>query len=181
MPTAIVVGEPYPGLTPPLPESLQLFLDAVPFTLIASLVRPTREEVRAYREAPVQIGFTVEEGILFTVVRLKGRSWMDTPYHYSMEGLNAPPSLPDLPEDPGLAYGLSIVLVDALDARVKAIRLIGLCRKASLFLKEAVEAQRPLLDLRARVARVYARLSSEDLARRAVLCPPTRGREPLEA
>jgi len=179
--TRIALDEPYPGLTPPLPETLQLFLNTTPFTLVVSLKRPTREEVRAYRQAPMQIGFAVEEGILFTVARLKGHPWMDTPYHYSMEGLNAPPALPDLPEDPGLAYGLNLILLDALDARVKAIRLIGLCREASRFLKEVVENQKPILDFHARVARVYDRYSSEELAKRAVLCPPTVGRSSLDA
>lgn len=134
---------------------------------------PTPEEIRAVRSAPVRLGVLGLEGIILVVYAVAGVPVGDALYswHQVPQAVRARPAAPRA----GERLLPPVVLVDAAGGVVRAIRAVTTSPRVWRLLAELFHEQvtRPF-DRRAydqALARVSARLTSEALARRAIMDP----------
>lgn len=160
------VGKPF-GRGGPFQEGFELRMKGGP-ALLLFFRGLTPEETRGAREGRVWFGVAEEEGVLFFLFNIEGltQGWADTPYHRALEErVLGPLELPELA--PGQRLLLTLFLVSAEDGILRVMRVLSLTPEVSQALLQAVAFQGDLPgDYDLRIARVYARLTSEDLARR---------------
>ena len=151
-------------------EGMQFDLDSGGGILAVYFNRPTDEEVRQFASGVTfELRLTEAEGLLMLTAKFGSLPWMDAPYDPHLSRGLAELAWPD--DRHGLA--LTVVLVDAADGTVKAIRLLGLSPLFTDRLYRAVLEHQELpfdpAEYRRRVEGVYRRYSSKGLAAQSMI------------
>lgn len=129
--------------------------------------RITAKELKAVKNGTPQFGLKVIGDVLFFLCRLGNLNWMDFPYNiHATEYADLSEDIPD-----GKGYGLTIVLIEALDHRVAAIRHVGMATEISRKIRDILidQAQRPFNPQQwvAEYMRLQRKYTTEDLVRQA--------------
>lgn len=147
---------------PPSEDGAIFEIDASGPMLILKFKRPTSREKNSIRNDVPQFRLAIVDGVIFVLFRFGTGQWMDAPYnaHLSNYELYTPPE--------GYGLLLHIMLVDASTGVLLLNRAVGLSTEFSTLLLHAA-AQQPDLgtpeEYYARVDRIYAQYSTEDLFR----------------
>jgi len=161
----LVVGGLYPNY--PLENGARFSFDENGPRLILSIDRPTEREVFACNNGRIDMALCELNLILYFVFRIADMPWGDAPFSAAIY-----PSVtymwPDLEEGKGM--GLSMFLLDtARRNRIEAIRMMGLSRAFSLFLRQVTLKQldNPITreEYMKRTDQAYRTYTSKDLLR----------------
>lgn len=165
----LAVGQSVSGGRP-MQEGFELRMGGGP-ALVLAFRDLTPGEVEGVRSGEAWFGVAEKEGVLFFLFRIEGLTdgWADSPYHRALEEeAFGPLTLPEL--SPGGRLALTLVLLSAEDGVVRALRFLSLSPRVSEALLRGVKAQGAFpADYDERLVRIYARFSSEDLAREGVV------------
>lgn len=134
-------------------------------TLIIRMGTPTSKEKQAFKSG-LSLRYTVIDGIIFILTRMGTMQWMDAPYYVGLSlGLTRCFELPNGGE------GLSVhaLLIDGNTGILVAQKMIGLTTDGSLKLIKAIENQEVIPDYDARLQRVYAQYSTDDMVKDSVV------------
>jgi hypothetical protein len=140
--------------------------------LLMAINRPTPKEIEAVKNGRIELALYEKEPVLWFLYKIRGFGpWSDCPFSirlYDGKGRSLDWS-EEIEEGAGL--GLQIILIDAGTGIVKVLRLTGLPTKFSRELRAMIlrQLERPFdaESYHREINRVYARLSSDDLAARA--------------
>lgn len=115
------------------------YFDILPDTILLMifLEKPIIEEFENFNYGKAQFGLFQEDGVIFFLSKLGSMNWMDAPYnkHLALEPVD------NTRPEAGQGYSVTLVLVDAFDTRVEAIRVISLMNTFSNLLMDAVDNQ----------------------------------------
>jgi len=128
-------GDRLPGLTPPLPESIAAE-GGLRWVIYVMQKRPTFGIVRAFESSLVELAIAREGPVLLSYVRIDevlGWSAAAWPWWHR----RTPEMAVDIPNVGGIAQ---LVLVDCGDARVRALRTVGLTLNVAAHLRELERA-----------------------------------------
>lgn len=140
--------------------------------LMMAINRPSPKEIEAVKSGRIELALYEADPILWFLYKIRGFGpWSDCPFSirlYDGKGRKFDWS-EEIEEGTGL--GLQIVLVDAGTGIVKVLRLVGMSTKFSREFRAMIlrQLERPFdaEKYNREINRVYARLSSDDLAARA--------------
>ena len=128
--------------------------------------RPTEKEIEDVREGKFELGFYEKDNIIFMLFKFGNGIYMDAPYSVH---LSQPFEFMEL--EPGLGFGLTILLVDTTTGILKSIRYVGLSTDFSQRFKKSVERQKDCSfnknEYSLRIQNVYQNYSTTDLVSRA--------------
>lgn len=109
---------------PVLDEGIRLEWDDGAFTMFVFLSRPTADEIRAYREQPIDVLYAGTEEVFFLFHRTAATDWADAPFTPHLLSLANLALLKSLPP----ANHLKIVAVDKVTRRIFALRRLDLSK-----------------------------------------------------
>ncbi len=170
------VGEPYNPARPThprpaYPDALQYNWRSGVHELVIFQSRLTTREITGIRSGPLDLALVLSGQAIFLCFRFPGAlDWSDAVYSYHL----VPPDQQQVPPvlTPTQGILLPIILVEATDGIVRAIRVVTLPHDFAAALHDAIRAQASALwdaaayDLH--LARVYLAMSSDQLQRQAV-------------
>lgn len=116
------VGKIYPGYEP-RPEGTLFDLRDDGAILFVFFNNPTEEEVKQF-DSNLEIRFTELYNEIVLTIKVGNLNWMDAFYnpHLSRDLTE----LPNFQIGQGLGLGLTLMLLDATDGKIKAMRILGL-------------------------------------------------------
>lgn len=134
------VGRPHPALRPPVPEGGYFNWSADALELLLAFRRPGRGEVEGVRRGACEFALVSRPPALFLLYTFAGLPWSDAPY---TPHLLPPDRRPDTAPmgTPEARLLLQVVLVDAVTARVEALRAVSLAPEFSRTLAQMVREQ----------------------------------------
>lgn len=132
-------------------------------TLQLRMSSPTAKEKRDFKE-PAQFKVTMVEDVVFILIRFGAGPWMDAPYNIH---LSRPFALTPVTADEGIP--VHALLIDAKTGILAAQRVVSMTPETSYALLQLVDVQPDLPDYSDRVRGIYARYTTEDLLRLAVV------------
>ena len=146
-------------------EGVRFDLSYAGATLMYVFDAPSPDEVAQMRSGKsFEIRYTEQCGIIWVTSKCGNLAWTDAPYNPRLSS-----DLPPAYYEDGEGLALTLVMIDARDAVVKSVRLIGLGTRFSHDLTETAMALReqPMTMAEAHNAITYtmARCTSEDLAK----------------
>lgn len=137
------IGQPYEGVPSPREEGPTYTFSYGLHALTVFVEEPTPEEIHAYRNNPVRIGFWKDGPVLWAIFHIEGLDWQDAPYtphKVHPEGR----TLPEL-AGPESRYPVTITLADANDGVVSVLRVATLSPETSQQIraqtKELIESE----------------------------------------
>lgn len=141
MSTSIKVGLPMPGLPAPLPEGSQLHVQDAEVTLLLIADNPAHAEVEGVRAGTIRVGLLIEPEFVALPYKIEGFGDGEATFAAGLLGSRfvQTPLWQECPEDKGAM--LSVFLLNARDAVVRAIRVVGLGSKITKALWSACHAQ----------------------------------------
>lgn len=154
------IGEYLSGEPEVFKEGLyfEIMEDSMLFTLFFS--DPSEDEIERFKYGKLDVGIAKVEDMLFLMLKIGIWSWMDCPYSIHLEKKR--PSLARPME--GQGFGVLLMMVDSMDGKIRAFRLISLSNSFSNELAEAIEAQPAVKNYNIKLASIYERFdTSEDL------------------
>src|SRR6516165_5080205 len=125
---ALEVGKPYDPRLRSWSEGADYNFRSGAQELRIFLARPTRSEVEAIRSGPVEFGFFAEPLGLFLLTRFGSFLSFDCSYHWQrMAEVTGDRTLPpaSLETSPELRAILTIILIEASDGVVRAVRVVS--------------------------------------------------------
>ena len=133
----VTIGEPYEGIPGPRDEGPTYNFQHGSHTLTNFVQRPTSQEIHVYRNNPVRIGFWKDGPVLWAIFHIQGLGWQDAPYTPH----KVDPDARDFPELDGhnTRYLLVITLADAIDGKVKVLRMATMSPELSQQLRGQVQ------------------------------------------
>lgn len=154
------------------PEGMMLEYTTSGPIVILSFGNPTDKEIEGAKNGQIEMAYYETEQILFLVTKIAGcGGWLDAPFNiriYDDKNIEFDWS-EEIVDGSGLA--MQIVLVDANTGIIKAMRLIGTHTKFAKGFRAAILRQFEKTFERNRymstLNEIYARLSSDDMAKRA--------------
>lgn len=170
----LAVGDRWPAWGPGTPEGTQYNYYDRGHELAIFVDKPTRDEINAVRKGQVEIRVLVDLPVVLLLARFAGvrgktgLPWQDAPYSWHL----VPEERRQLPPELGAEERplLTVVLVDARDGKVRALRQLALEVDVGQALHAGIRAQAaapwPGLAYDAKLESLFAS-SSEELARRA--------------
>lgn len=164
------VGQPFLGQRGARAPGVQLSLSGSSPELHLILERPTTAEVNAIRGGKAEFGVYEEDGLLFFLYQFGGGviPWSDTPYSRAAEDAFRAVNLQLLREQSRAV--LLVILVDASNSIIRGLRTVSISPEVTRALWMAVELQEAVVNYEQRLAQVYARRSSEEMAALSVSC-----------
>ena len=135
------VGKPYGPSVEQCPEGIEYNFRGGIHELLLRFGKPTPQEIEDVRRGQSEFALASAEGVLFLLFRF-GHSvrWSDAPYTWH----RVPQEQRTLPEPPKTANTravLHVILLDAGNGIVQALRLVTLSPALTLALYEAIKAQ----------------------------------------
>ncbi len=131
--------------------------------LVIHMRNLTTEETQAFKQA-LAFRSVVHEGVIFVLVRMGSLQWMDAPY-YRWRSRNLTEI--ELPGDSHSGLAVHAMLVEATTGVLVAQKLVGMDNATSVRILEAAREQPEIPDYNARLARIYAQYSTEELLKKA--------------
>lgn len=136
--TSIEVGRPFPPSIGK-PEGTQLHISPAPCNNLVEFIinfqKPTKAEIRDFREGTIKVRLFEDEGLLFLLVKMGDQNWFDVPFeprlHDSFE-LDAMP--------PSYGYPMLTILCDVPSGIVVSIRQTAWTSEFSNIFKTAVDS-----------------------------------------
>lgn len=172
--THIGVGEPFNGVEKTYEEGPQIEVIDGGLILRIAYNNPSVEEIENIREGKPSFSVIAAENIIFFLCKFGELPWMDVPYNVHLSTPGEPLPTASFSFDPNVAntgIALLVVLLDAANGIVKALRLIGLPTGVSIRLKGLVDEQRLLpfekTSYFTRLSTIYARYSTMDLVKKS--------------
>jgi hypothetical protein len=176
----VAIGKPlFEGRTE-LPEAIEYNYQSGDHTLLLSMKNLHPKEVEAVREAEAEFGLYCENGIVFLLYRFgEVLPWSDSAFSW-WNIAEEDRRIPAPPTNPAERILLKIILVEAANGIVKAIRVTTLSPEFTKKLHEAIRRQatgEPFsrAEFVARSLSVYENKTPAELAARAIV--KTKGGE----
>ena len=122
----------------PSPDGIVFETTPAGVLLLLKMQRPTRKEVREFKNGRAKFRFVVKNDIIFFLAKFGALPWMDAPYYRKYAQFDGA-SLEVPPDGKGIA--LHAMLIDASSGVLVAQKLIGLSTELSRDLIAAMKAQ----------------------------------------
>ena len=154
----LAVGKPNGGRPRKMPQGPVYNFRHSQHTLDLYLDTPTQDEVSAFRDNPIHLGFWLDCPVLWIIFHIQGMEWADAPYTPHLVEPQAR-TFPDT-SHPDTRATLVMTLNDARDSTVSAIRLItmspGLTRALHAAVSELSQAPHNPAEYQAHIQRTYS-------------------------
>jgi hypothetical protein len=138
------VGKPYDPARRSWPEGADYNFRHGAHELRLFLGRATPSEAKAVRAGPVEFGFFAEPEGLFLITRFGSQMSFDCSYHWQrMAEVTGDRTLPPPSEEtsPELRAILTIILIEASDGVVRAVRVVSFSPEFTRLLHKAITDQ----------------------------------------
>lgn len=166
------IGRPFREDVPAWPEAYQYNYDVSGHELLLFAAHLTPREIEGVSAGQADFALSVRDDIIFFQFRFAGAfDWSDCPFNWH---LVAPENrqAPDLTFPPDVGATLRLVLIEATNGLVRALRVCSLSHRFSKQLHRAILKQRALpfnrADYERRLAEIYRRTSSTQLVQQAI-------------
>ena len=122
------------------PEGVQVNLSDSGLDVLVLFQSPSKKELEVFRtpDTPFQMKVTVEEDVIFFLLKFGELPWMDAPFSVHLcTGLT---QLPIIEQGHGLA--MRVYLFDTKTGKIEAIRILGLTNSISNLLLRLIKEQK---------------------------------------
>ena len=130
--------------------------------LLLKMQRPTRKEVREFKNGRAKFRFIVKNGIIFFLSKFGTLPWMDAPYHWMYAHFDG--GWMEFPVE-GTGIALHTMLIDAATGVLVAQKLIGLPTDFSRRLITAIQNQPEVKNYYQQAGWVQAMWTTEQLVK----------------
>lgn len=136
------VSQPIDPTRTPRPEGVYYQLEEGGHVMYAFFGDPDRTEVNAFQHGKVELAVYSEHPALFMLAQFGALPWVDAPFSWHLVPDGHKPQF-DLPEEATKSTQelLSVVLADARNTIVRALRVVSMPRAVSDAVREAMKRQ----------------------------------------